>query len=201
MGFWESLGGVELFFLSCATVGGTAFLIQIVLMLVGVADGADGDVGHDADGDVGHDADVGGAHQSTDFSFKLLSLQGITGFLLMFGLIGLAMLRQFHPAVPIATLAGIAAGLLLVYVMSWIFTGFRRLQHSGTMNLGNAVGQEGRVYLGIPAGGEPGKVEVAIQNRLCVLDAVSEDSTALPTDTRVRVVRLSRGNLLVVQKL
>jgi len=68
----------------------------------------------------------------------------------------------------------VLAGLLAVWLISWVFTLFGRLQHSGTMDLRNAIGKNGRVYLTIPKGGT-GKVEVEVQGGLNVLDAVSED--------------------------
>jgi len=202
MGFWDSLTSAELFFLTCATIGGTVFMVQLVLLFTGVI----GDVDGDADGDFDADHDVDGdgdvaAHAGADFSFKLLSLQGITGFLMMFGLIGLAMLRQFQTGLVASMIGGVASGLITVYLISWLFTLFRRMQHSGTMNLNNAVGQEGKIYLTIPPDGEMGKVQVAIQNRLKVMDAVSENKSEIKTDTRVRVVGITSGNILVVKAL
>ena len=200
MEFWNSLNGAELFFLTCATIGGTVFMVQLVLLFTGVI----GDVDGDADGDFDADHDVDGdvaPHGGADFSFKLLSLQGVTGFLMMFGLIGLSMLKQFHTGLIASMIGGVASGLITVYLISWLFTLFRRMQHSGTMNLNNAVGQEGTIYLGIPADGEVGKIQVAIQSRLTVMDAVSEDKSEIKTDTRVRVVGITSGNILVVKAL
>jgi len=218
MGFWDSLTGAELFFLICATVGGTVFLIQMILLFTGVIGDIDGDVdhsvdvgGHDIDVDFDGEADIHisdvDAHadvhvpDGSEFSFKLLSIQGITGFLMMFGLVGLSMLRQFDTGLAISMVAAVLAGLVIVFIISWIFTLFQRMQSSGTLKLRNAVGQEGKVYLSIPEGGEVGKVEVAFQGRLTVMDAVTKDKAAVPSDTRVRVVGVTGGNILVVDKI
>ena len=205
----ENLNGLELLFAGCAVFGTVLFVIRLVLMFVGGVDDA-----HSADtGDVG-DVDAGdfdggdfdsadmdhtGEMHDSDLSFKLLSLQGITAFFMMFGLVGWAVIRQgeYSPLVPMA--AGTVAGLLTVWVMKKIFQFATGLQSSGTMNLKNAIGQEGSVYLTIRPG-QSGKVQVSVQNRLSVLEAVTEGSEEIKTGESIRVVRIIAGKL-VVEKL
>jgi len=90
----------------------------------------------------------------------------------------------------------VLAGLLAVWLISWVFTLFGRLQHSGTMDLRNAIGKNGRVYLTIPKGGT-GKVEVEVQGGLNVLDAVSEDGAEIKSDQPVTVAKVNAGTLVV----
>jgi membrane protein implicated in regulation of membrane protease activity len=200
------LSNVEKFFMFCAAVGGVLFAIRLVLMFVGMGEtDADMDVDMDADMDMDVGAhvdattadagDIGGS----DFSFKILSFQGLTAFFTMFGLVGLAMMRSSGWAAGWAILGGTVAGLFSVWVVSWLFAFFKKLQHSGTLNLNNAIGREGKVYLTIP-GDEPGKVRVNVQGRLGIFDAVSEDQSKISTDTRVKVVKVVSGNVLVVKK-
>jgi hypothetical protein len=59
------------------------------------------------------------------------------------------------------------------------------------------VGQEGSVYLTIPEK-DVGKVQLTVQGRLSVMDARATDGAALPTGTRVKVVRVVDGNILEV---
>ncbi|MHC4988982.1 MAG: hypothetical protein ACYTFX_10890, partial [Planctomycetota bacterium] len=146
----------------------------------------------------GFDADAGDV-SDTDISFKLLSLQGITAFFMMFGLVGWATLRQWElpPVVPIA--AGTAAGFAIIWIMKQIFNWATSLQSSGTMNLNNAIGQEGTVYLTIRPG-DIGKVQVNVQNRLSVLNAITEGNEEIKTGADVRVVKI-KADKLVVEKL
>ncbi|MBF0244526.1 MAG: NfeD family protein [Planctomycetes bacterium] len=76
----------------------------------------------------------------------------------------------------------------------------RKLQSSGTMDPGSAVGQTGRVYLTIKPG-QVGKVELAVSQHLSIMDARSDEVQALPTDTTVRVLRVENGSLLVVEPI
>lgn len=209
----ENLNGLELLFAGCAVFGTVLFIIRLILMFSGMggedahsADAGDVDAGDfdgmaDVDGgdfDAG-DMDHAGEMHDSDLSFKLLSLQGITAFFMMFGLVGWAVIRQGqYPAlVPIA--AGTVAGLLTVWVMKKIFQFATALQSSGTMNLQNAIGQEGTVYLTIRPG-QSGKVQVSVQNRLSVLEAVTDGSEEIKTGQSIRVVRVLAGKL-VVEKL
>ena len=197
----ENLNGLELLFACCAAFGGVLFIIRLVLMFVGGVDDAhsadtgDMDAGDFDSADMDHTGDM---HDS-DLSFKLLSLQGITAFFMMFGLVGWAVIRQGQYPTLVPIIAGTIAGLLTVWVMKKIFQLATSLQSSGTMNLQNAIGQEGTVYLTIRPG-QSGKVQVSVQNRLSVLEAVTEGNTDIKTGESIRVIRITAGKL-VVEKL
>ncbi len=201
------LGNVEKFFMFCAAVGGVLFAIRLVLMFMGMGEtDADMDADVDVDADVDIDAHVDASNADagdiggSDFSFKILSFQGLTAFFTMFGLVGLAMMRNSGLQAVWAILGGTVAGLFSVWVVSWLFAFFKKMQHSGTISLQNAVGKEGTVYMNIPAD-EPGKVQVSVQGRLSIFEAVSEDKSSISTDTRVTVVKVVSGNRLVVRKV
>ena len=136
---------LELVFTVCALIGGTLFLIRLVLQLLGFGTELAAD----------HPGDVDASH--TDASFKMLSLLGITAFLMMFGVGGRAMLEsrpsQALPALVVALLAG---GISL-WLMAWLFKAMKKMQSDGTSKIENAVGLEGSVYLTIPAN-DVGKV-------------------------------------------
>ncbi len=180
---------MEWVFLTCTIVGGVIFVLRLLLQFFGAAvDHADLSVSHDVDGG------------DSDTSFKALSLQSVTAFLLMFGLTGYVMLKSggLHPGW--AVLGGTAAGSLMVFLVGCVFKGFVRMQASGTLNLANAVDQEGTVYLRIPAGGT-GKVQVPVQGRLLTLDAVSEAREEIKSGDRIKVVAVTSGEVLSVRRL
>ena len=176
---------LQLVFTVCALVGGTLFLIRLALQVLGF--GTDTPADHPGEIDASH----------TDASFKMLSLLGITAFLMMFGLGGRAMLET-RPGAPLPALAvALLAGGLSMWIMAWIFKAMKKMQSDGTTRLDQAVGIEGSVYLTIPAN-DVGKVQIAVNGRLSVLDARSASGQPLPTGSRVKVARVDNGNLLVV---
>lgn len=194
-GFWEGLTGLEKVYFTCAATGGLLFTFWLVMQFLGGGDhGADADVG----GDVGH-GDVSHGDGSLDPSFKVVSLHGITSFFTMFGLVGLALSKQEASAF-ISTAGGMFAGFLMVWAMGYLFAAFMKLQSSGTLDMRNAIGQEGTVYLSIPEEGT-GKAQVTVQGRLQVFNAVSERKQAIPTGERVKVVRVVGGDTVSVVKM
>jgi hypothetical protein len=189
--WFNSLSGLEQAFAVAALVGGAVFVLQLVLMLVGTG-------GADADGpgmEVSHDI----AHADTDVAFQVLSVQSITAFVMVFGFAGFAMSRGSGfgalPSLGVALVAGVGA----MWLVAKTFSFFRKMQSSGTLDLKNAVGQTGRIYLTVKPE-TPGKIEVAVQGRLQIFDAVSETGEALPTDTRVVVSRVENQNVMIVKR-
>jgi hypothetical protein len=191
---------VEKVFAVCAILGTVLFVVRLALFFVGGDSEADGDfdVGDaDFDGDVGEfDADVG----DSDVSFRMLSLQTVTAFFMIFGLAGLALLKEAKWQVPGSLVGAVVAGCFAVFVVGKIMVFWKRLQSSGTIDMANAIGQQGSVYLTIPAGGT-GKVQVTVQERFKVLDAIGVDEEELKTGERITVVGLNDDNTLIVQKL
>jgi hypothetical protein len=144
------------------------------------------------------DLDHAGTAVDSDFSFKLLSMQGLTAFFMMFGLVGLAILRTRAPII-LSVFGGVAAGLFAVWIISILFAQMKRLQSEGTLDLQNAVGASGSVYLPIPKGGS-GQVQVAVQGSLKVFDAVSADKKMIPTGEKIQVVGVVDQKTLIVEK-
>lgn len=186
---FSNLNGFEIFFLLCAIVGGFFVLVKLVMQFIG----ADAEI--ETDLDTGIDAE----HVDSDIGFKLLSMHGLTSFLMMFGLVGLALYRQSQAGMVLSILGASAAGLASVWVIGRIFASVGRLQSSGTLATAGAVGSTGTVYLGIPPGGT-GRVSINFRGRLREFDACAADGEAIATGTPIRVVRVD-ASVLVVEKL
>jgi membrane protein implicated in regulation of membrane protease activity len=183
--------GLRTLYLVCAVVGGTALVVQTVLIAVGAGD-------HDVhDGSVADAHDHVSGHPSEGLFLKWLTLKGIVAFLTFFGLAGLAMGSGNGPlrTLPVALLAGVAA-LVLV---GWLMSSFGRLESSGNLDLANAVGKSGTVYLRIPARKTAvGKVVVEVQGRSIEVGAVTA-AEEIPTGAPVRVVAVAGDQLEVVR--
>jgi len=191
--FYISLSALEKFYLFAAIAGGVVFIIRFGLALIGMDHDADFDVATGVDGDIDLD------HGDSDASFQVLSVQSISAFVLMFGMVGLTF-TQIFPGVMefMSILPAAVAGVITVWIIVKLMSLLYGLQSSGTMDVKNAIGAEGTVYLNIPEGG-CGKVQVSFQNRLVEFDAVSQDGSELKTGTHIRVVFM-KGDNLVVEK-
>ena len=194
--YLNGLSNTELFYLGCAVFGGTLFILRSILILVGMSgDDADGSADADADADVGSNADG-----SPVADFRMVSLQTITAFLLMFGLTGILMRRGGGDVKQwvVAVVASVI-GLFTMFVIAKMFQKSRALQSDGTIYPQDVVGTEGTIYLGIRPGCI-GKVQVTVRGAMKVYDARCADpALAIPTGTAVKVV--SADNILVVEKI
>lgn len=184
---WSWLDRIYLLF---AIVGGMIFLLR--LALGAIFGGSDGDV--DADGTVHHSS------LDADASLRLLTIEGITAFALMFGLVGLAMRRSSGSSEIASLIAAMFAGCLMAVLLAKIGQWMRRLQSSGTLDINNAVGTRGTIYLTIPGAGT-GQAQIKVQNRLRIFDARSQDHEPIRTGEMVEVTEVVNGNLLIVKKL
>jgi hypothetical protein len=178
-------------FVICAAAGGTLFVIQMVLQVMGF-------MGH---GNLDADLDGGDAgHTSADFSFKVLSMQGMSAFLMMFGLVGLASLKSFAGgSTSISVAAGLVGGVATTWLIGRLFRMASGLQSSGNLDVSRAVGATGTVYLTLRKGGV-GKVTITVTNRLLTLDARSLEEGALETGTPIVVTRVIDDSTVEVRR-
>ncbi|MBM4427611.1 MAG: hypothetical protein FJ031_10260 [Chloroflexi bacterium] len=189
------LSWIEIIYWVFTIIGGTLFILRTLLMFIGDGFSDDAlDAALDASGN-----ELSGNHSADgDASFKLLSLQGLTAFFMMFGLVGLSLLRTSLPTA-VSVIGGTAAGLITFWVLSLIFSQMKRLQSEGTIQIQNTVGSEGSVYLTIPPH-STGQVQIVAQGSLKIFDATSKSKNALPTGEKIRVTAVD-GNMLVVEKI
>jgi len=190
---------MENFYLYCAVISGSLFLLQLLLGLVGLGHGADG-VDLDA-----HDLPTGDVDAVTEFDgfdhgglrfVGLLSLRAIVAAGTIFGLAGLAAGKQFDP-LPTFVIATVAGGTVL-YGVAWIMRNVYRLASDGTVRIDHAVGQTGSVYLPIPQRKSGvGKVTVEVQERTMEYEAMTAGE-ALATGTPIVVTDVLNPEMVEV---
>jgi membrane protein implicated in regulation of membrane protease activity len=138
-----------------------------------------------------HDA----VHVDSDSGFQALTIQGISSFFTMFGVVGYTLYRTASLGMVLALVGAIAAGFVSVWVIHKIFRSMMRLQSTGTVSLFAAVGSEGSVYLTV--GKDGGRVQINFANRLREFEAVSADGATIPTGTPIRVQSVTANTLVV----
>lgn len=181
-------------FMACALFGGTLLICQTLMTLMGL--GSDHEFGGDTDADAGvefeHDggaADhVEHAHGSTWF-FGIVTFRTVIAALTFFGLAGMTSLtNQFDEGQSLFIACG--AGFAAMYGVHWLMRQLTELRVDGTVQIEQAVGKTGNVYLRVPGGRQgAGKIHLNLQNRTVELAAWTEQSE-LPTGVPVIVTRI-----------
>ena len=181
------VSGIDMLFASSALIGGILFVLYFFLLMTG---GIATDI---FDGLFGIDVDMG-----ADASFKALTFQGIMAFLMFFGLAGLYVTKSGGGPSP-AILAGAIAGGASMYFTGKLFELFVNLQQDGTVELSEAIGAKGQVYLRITDEGV-GQVTVEVNEAQRTFNAKSEDGTGIATGDFIEVVD-TIGEVLVVKRI
>jgi len=165
-------------------------ILLIVLILTFFGGDFDGDAGG-VDADIDADAGIG---------FQFISFKSLVAFFAIFGWTGVACLDSgFSVGTTLAV--SIAAGLLMMFAVSALFYALIKMSDSGTLNLTNAVGKLGEVYLTVPASrGGFGKIQINVQGGLRELQAMTDETNDLSNGAIVEVLNVIDQNILLVKK-
>ena len=161
------------------------FLLQLVLTFFG------GDVPEDggADFDVETDDGVG---------FQFLTLKNLVAFFAIFAWTGIACLDS-GLSNGLSIVISIVAGIAMMLIMGTLFYFLAKATESGTLQMKNAIGSIGEVYLEIKANrGNIGKVQIQVQGTLRTLDALTDDDNPLKQGAVVIVTEIASNNIMIV---
>lgn len=211
--WWLSLSALEQG-LFCVAIPATMLLVlQTLMLLFGFHGHVEGNVGghdgfdqHDShwgnnesSADHGHDGPSADGHSGNFFAgLRLFTLRGIIAFLSVFGW-GSLWLLSIGLRSLLALFLGIAMGFWAMALIAVLLKIALQLQYDGTMDLHNALGVSGLVYLTIPPNRQStGKVSVLVQEQLSEFEAVTDDPESIQTGSEVTVVGISGQSVLVV---
>lgn len=177
-------GSADLVFLACALVGVTLFVLRGILMLAGSIFDDASDTEH---------------HDASEPVFKFLTLHTLTGFLMVFGLLGLGL--RHHLDYPFDSAVGLAlvAGIFMMLVVAVVFYGASHLTSQGSVfKISQLVGQPAIVYQRIEADND-GKIQVVIHGVTREVGARSQFGKAIDSFEHVKIVGVVDNYTVLVQ--
>lgn len=134
-----------------------------------------------------------------DDPFELLNLKGLLAFFSIGGIIGYLLTTYNIPGI-LAIAGALASGTLAGKTVSKIISSMRSSEIDAKLNLNNAIGKKGKVYLTIPPNGEDfGKILIQFGGRLRELNAVSNCPSEIKTDDEVIVIDVDKNDMLIVE--
>lgn len=144
------------------------------------------------------DAPAGADSAILAWLHSLLNFQGILAGAAVLGLAGLAATAGGLGAGVSLTIAAVA-GLAMMMLVAALFAAMLRMDADGTLQMEQAVGAVGRVYLTVPGNhAGKGKVTVSVQQRLVELLAVTYGERDLSMGETVTVVAVGEGGVAEV---
>lgn len=171
-------------------------IIQLILLLVGLS----GDGDFDASPSVDITDEINDSSIAEAGGLKLLSVRGITIFFCMYGWFGL-LLMETTQKWWLATLVGVVCGVVVMILFAYVIQKMSHFEQEGNIELKNAIGKIGVVYLKIPAHkAGRGKVNLVIQESYVEVEAISNDEEDIPVGADVEIIDVI-NNYLLVKKL
>ena len=187
--FLGSMDTTLRFFWIIAGIASLIFIIQTILVFIGI--GGDTDFDEVTSAESVDDAGFGGV-----FSFR-----NLINFLLGYGWSGVVFYERITSALWLHVVC-IGIGLLFVAAFVIMFRQMMRLAHDGTFKTEECVGQIADVYLRIPAErAGHGKVQFSVKGTVHELDAVTDGKEMLPTGSRARIEEAISCDLVRVSKI
>ncbi len=188
--FFEGMSTLEQTYWIIALLGSVIFAIIFILTFIG-----GGDVDMDTDMDVAEGGDDGGV------GFQFFTFKNVIAFFTIFGWTGIICIENQLTTTATITISTIA-GLIMMVLTSLLFFWMSSLAQSGTLNINNAIGEVGEVYLPIGANrSKIGKIQIKVQGSLRELEAITEAKEDLKTTTIIKVIGVVSNELLLVEKL
>lgn len=182
---------MDTFYLTCAALGGTILVLQVVAGTLGL--GGDHDTDHGASGGGDHDTDHSG-----NWFFGALSIRTAAAALTFFGLGGLTA-AYYGASEPAAIGIAVAAAAAAFYAVAFLIRSLTQLKADGTVRIDRTVGSTGSVYLRVPGSRSGmGKVHLAVQKRTVEFQAMTA-GPELPTGAPVRVVAVVNSDTVEVE--
>jgi hypothetical protein len=189
-------------YLTCAIVGGTLLVGQLLLSLFGLG-GHHEILGHDFHDLGGHEPHGASGHDHADNSHaawlvQALTIRSVAAALTFFGLVGMFAREQWGED-PLTLVVAASAAVATLFLVSGLMRNLARLRAEGTVRIDRAVGKKGTVYLSIPAArAGVGKIQLNLQNRTVEYQAVTAQGELLPTGAKVIVVSVVSSDTVEV---
>lgn len=162
------------------------FVIKLIIFSIFGADNG-GDVAPDFNADTGSDG-----------TFGFISLQTILAFLMGFGWMGYASLKEFQMTQLSAFLSAFAVGFIFMLGTAYLMFCVRKLEKNVKKDKKTAIGKAAKAYTNFAPNGS-GQVEVEIDGQFTVTDAVNNTDKEIKAFDIVKVVKVE-NDMLYIEK-
>ncbi len=181
--WWNSLELTSQVFYGIGIISLVILICQMLLTLLGLG------------GD--HELDLAGAEH--DSGLGLITFRTLTAFFVGFGWAGAVFLNHGHSLGSVLARATVVGAAFLLGA-ALLVRALLKLQSSGNLDYSNAIGTVGTVYSTIP-GGEAGngQLELMIQGRLLMADALTQAAPELKPGSKAKVVALVNQSTFLVE--
>jgi len=171
------------------------FILQSIFTFIGIGDNFELDT--DFDGDVDLDVDIA---DGLSMTMHLFTVRGVISFFMVFGWSGVILTSSGELGALAIFFISVGTGLIMLFLIALVYHFFDRISQEGNVDLKQAIGKQGSVYIPIPHRNEGiGKVQIILSESLKTLDAIAKDKP-ISTGSQVKVVGII-NEMLEVEEL
>ncbi len=190
--WWTNIDSFEKMYWYFAVPFTLVFIIQMILTFTGMDNQSD--MGDDIDFDGDSDIDDGFAG-----TFRLFTVRNFIIFFTVFGWTGIT-LYSLGLNKALTTIISVILGVIVMGIVASLFYFITKLTESGTMDIKNAIGKTGEVYIPIPKEQSGlGKIHITFQGAVRELDAMTAGE-GIPTGSMVKVSKIINNNIVIVKE-
>ncbi len=184
--WFSELSSFDKFYWVITGISSLFFIFILISTFIG------GDVDDVGDVDAEIDADTGAG-------FQFFTLKNTVAFFAMFGWSGVSSINAGNSSTT-TIIISVICGLIMMVLVGLLMFYMRKLNHSGTLKMKNAMGAIGEVYTTIGAErSKIGKVQVKVQSALRELEALTDHDTDLKQGVVIKVVEVTSNGILIVE--
>lgn len=192
--WWSGLMSLQQLAFIIAVTATIIMLVFLVLMILGMDDSTfDGGV-QDADLDYLSDEPL-----SSIAGLKIFTIRGALAFFSIGGWVVYIIAPLMH--VLLVLLIGIVSGLLASVLQALAFKAAMNLESSGNFDYSRTIGKVATVYIRIPKERlGKGKVTLTLEDRFMEIDAITDGSKDLLSNTMVDIIGIENNTTVVVKE-
>lgn len=135
----------------------------------------------------------------TDVSFNFISVQSILAFLMGFGWMGFAGLKQFEFGQIQNLSVAVVVGFLFMLITSGLMFFVKKLEKNVKKDINTALNKIGKAYTKFDPHAS-GQIEIEINEQLMVVDAINDSDEDINAFEEVKVIKIE-NNKLYIEKL
>ena len=159
------------------------FILQSIFTFIGIGDNFELDGDFDAEVDL--DIDVA---DGLSMTMHLFTVRGVISFFMVFGWSGVILTSAGELSGVAVFFISLGTGFIMLFLIALVYYFFDKISQEGNVDLKQAIGKQGSVYIPIPKRNEGiGKVQIVLSDALKTLDAIAKDQP-ITTGSQVKVV-------------
>ena len=167
-----------------ATFATILFVLKLLIFLVA---GGDSEVSADFN-----------TETETDTSFSFLSVQSLLAFLMGFGWMGYAALKQFELNQIISFLCAFVVGLIFMFGTAYLMFSVKKLEKHVVKDKTTAIGKIGKAYTNFAPNGN-GKIEIEVNEQLTIAEAVNSTDDEIKAFDSIKVIKVE-NEIMYIEK-